>query len=159
MFDGLDPRRRFIVYLGINIVVSALTTLLFLVIWSRFNLAGAPDFLENSSGQGGSEFADQLQITTVIAAGDLDNESVLIEHVGDHDVSLSGWELKDEDGNDFQFPALVLHPGARVAVFTHQGDNNSSELYWDRQVAVWSSGEEVRLLDPSNDVQASFLVP
>jgi hypothetical protein len=159
MFDGLDPRRRLIVYLVINIVVSALTTLLVLVVWSRFNLAGAPDFLEDPSGQGSSEFADQLQITTVIAAGDLDNESVLIEHVGDRDVSLSGWQLQDEDGNDFQFPALVLHPGAQVAVFTRQGDNNSSELYWDRQVSVWASGEEVRLIDPSNDVQATFLVP
>lgn len=159
MFNGLDPRRRLIVYLVINIVVSALTTLLVLVIWSRFNLAGAPEFLNDPSGQSASEFADQLQITTVIAAGDLDNESVLIEHVGDRDVSLSGWQLQDEEGNDFQFPALVLHPGARVAIFTRQGDNTSSELYWDRQVAVWASGEEVRLLDPSNDVQASFLVP
>lgn len=159
MFDGLNPRRRLIVYLVINIVVSALTTLLVLVIWSRFNLAGAPEFLNNPSGPGGSEFADQLQITTVIAAGDLDNESVLIEHVGDRDVSLSGWQLQDEDGNDFQFPALVLHPGAQVAVFTRQGDDSASELYWDRQVAVWESGEEVRLLDPSDGVQASFLVP
>lgn len=156
MFDGLDARRRLIVYLLINIVVSALTTLLVLVIWSRFNLAGAPEFLNPTPGQSGS---DQIQITTVIAAGDLENESVLLEHVGDRDVSLAGWVLRDEDGNEYHFPALVLHLGAQVSVFTGQGDDSASELFWDRQVAVWASGEQVSLIDPSNQTQSSYTVP
>jgi len=156
MLDGLDARRRLIVYLLINIVVSAITTLLVLAVWSSLNLAGVPEFLNATPGQSGS---DQIQITTVIAAGDLENENVLLEHVGDRDVSLAGWVLRDEDGNEYHFPALVLHPGAKVSVFTGQGDDNASELYWDRQVAVWASGEEVSLLDPSNETQASYTVP
>ena len=84
---------------------------------------------------------------------------MLIEHVGDKDLSLAGWRLRDEDGNEYRFPALVLHPGARVKLFTHAGDDTASELYWDRQVAAWSSGEKVSLLDPRGQEQAGYVVP
>jgi hypothetical protein len=100
-----------------------------------------------------------VQITGVIGAGDLDNERVVIAHVGDEDISLSGWRLRDEDGNEYRFPALVLHPGAQVNLFTRQGDDTASQLFWNRQVSAWESGELVTLLDISGRRQAEYLVP
>lgn len=158
MLDGLDAQKRLLVYLVINVIVSALTTLFVLVLWTRFSLSSAPTLLNGTPAvQAGTR--GQLQISAVIGAGDLDNENVVMEHIGDQDVSLAGWSLRDEDGNEYDFPALVLHPGGEVTVFTRQGDDSASQLFWDRRTPVWQSGELVMLFDPSNQQQAGYTVP
>lgn len=157
MLNSLDPGKRLVVYLVINIIVSALTTLIVMSLWTSLTLSGAPNAAGNQPTAVAG--AGQLTINAVIGAGDLENERVQIEHVGDEDVSLAGWRLRDENGNEYRFPALVLHPDAQVNVFSSQGDDSVSALYWDRQVTVWAPGELVSLLDPSGQVQATYTVP
>ena len=156
MLNSLDPGKRLFVYLVINVVVSALTTLIVLALWTRFTLGDAPELGANPSA---STNSSQLTINTVIGAGDLENEHVIIEHVGSEDVSLSGWRLRDESGAEYRFPALVLHPGAEVNIYSREGDDSASSLYWDRQIAIWNSREKVSLIDPSGRVQATYTVP
>ncbi|MCL5428493.1 MAG: lamin tail domain-containing protein [Chloroflexi bacterium] len=157
MLNNLDPGKRLLVYLVINIIVSALTALVVLALWTRFVLDSPPDFaLSNPTSDSTSS---QLVINAVIGAGDLENERVIIEHVGSEDVSLTGWRLRDESGAEYRFPALVLHPDAKVSLFSRGGDDSASSLYWDRQVAMWKSGEEASLIDPSGQVQATYTVP
>ena len=156
MLNSLDPGKRLFVYLVINVVVSALTTLIVLALWTRFTLGDAPELGANPSA---STNSSQLAINTVIGAGDLENEHVIIEHVGSEDVSLSGWRLRDESGAEYRFPALVLHPGAEVNIYSREGDDSASSLYWDRQIAIWNSGEKVSLLDPDGRVQDTYTVP
>ena len=158
MWKELVTSKRLGIYLLINVVVSAVTTLFVIILWMHFTLSSTPTSLEGTPLPSG-EYAGQLAISAVIGAGDLKNESVLIELVGDKDLSLAGWRLRDEDGNEYRFPALVLHPGARVTLFTYSGDDTASELYWDRQVAAWTSGEKVSLLDPRGQEQAGYVVP
>lgn len=158
MLQELLSNKRFLTYLLINVIVSALTALLVITLWTRFTLSAVPAGLTGTPLPSG-EFAGQLQISAVIGAGDLDNERLTIDHVGDADISLSGWRLRDENGNQYDFPALVLHPGAQVSLFTKQGDDTSTQLYWDRSVSVWSSGELVSLLDANGELQASYEVP
>ncbi len=157
MLNSLDPGKRLLVYVAINIVVSALTALVVLALWTRFVLGGAPDFVPSNPTT--DTTSSQLVINAVIGAGDLENEHVIIEHDGSQDVSLSGWRLRDESGAEYRFPALVLHPGAEINVYSREGDNSASSLYWDRQIAIWSSGEKVSLVDPSSRVQATYIVP
>lgn len=157
MLNSLDPGKRLIVYLVINVIVSALTTLLVLALWTRFILGGAPNFAPSNPTTDST--SSQLVINAVIGAGNLENERVIIEHVGIEDVSLAGWRLRDESGAEYRFPALVLHPGAEVSVFSRQGDDSASELYWNRQAAVWRSGEQASLIDPSGRTQATYTVP
>lgn len=156
MLKSLDPGRRLIVYLVINVIVSALTTLLVLALWTRFTLGDFPEF-----GTSGSENTEpsQLTINAVIGAGDLENERVIIEHIGSEDISLTGWRLRDESGAEYRFPALVVHPGAEVSVYSREGSDGASSLYWDRQVSIWKSGEEASLIDPSGRTQATYTVP
>ncbi len=156
MLNRLEPGKRLLVYLVINVIVSALTTLLVLALWMRFTLGDAPTIGPNPSTNADSS---ELTINAVIGAGDLENEHVIIEHVGSEDVSLTGWRLRDESGAEYRFPALVLHPGAEINVYSREGDDSASSLYWDRQVATWSSGEKVSLIDPSSRVQATYTVP
>ncbi len=157
MLNSLDPGKRLLVYLVINIIVSAMTTLVVLALWTRFVLGGAPDFAPSNPTTDST--SSQVVINAVIGAGDLENERVIIEHVGDEDISLTGWRLRDESGAEYRFPALVLHPGAEIDVYSREGDDSASSLYWDRQVAIWSSGEKVSLIDPSSRVQATYTVP
>jgi len=158
MLQKLLSNKRFLTYLLINVIVSAVTALLVITLWTRFTLSVVPTGLAGTSLPSG-EFAGQLQISAVIGAGDLDNERLTIDHVGDADISLSGWRLRDQNGNQYNFPALVLHPGAQVSLFTKQGDDTSTQLYWDRSVFVWNSGELVSLLDSTGQLQATYKVP
>ncbi len=103
--------------------------------------------------------SDQLEINTIIGAGDLETEHVLIRHVGDTEVAMIGWQLRDEDGNVFTFPALTMFSGAEVKVYSRQGNIEVNALYWGRDEAVWRVGEQAFLVDPDGNVQAVFTVP
>ncbi len=165
----MDPRKRLSFYLMINVLVSALTTLVVLVIWSRLTAPPPLDGIIDipPSGQLNTaalspepgEYSGKLSISTIIGTGDVDNERVLIEHVGDEDVSLASWRLEDEDGNSYRFPALVLHAGGSVQVFSRQGEDGVTRLFWNRSEPLWSEGEQARLIDPNGDEQATYTAP
>lgn len=165
----MEPRKPLARYLLINVVVSALTTLLVLLIWNRLTAPPSLDGLLETSPTSASdsaspspepgEYAGQLSIATLIGTGDLDNERVRIEHIGDQDISLALWQLEDEDGNRYRFPALVLHPGGFVELFSRQGEDSVTQLFWNASDAIWSEGELASLLDPVGDEQATYTAP
>lgn len=158
MLRNLDPGRRLLVYIVVNVIVSALTTLIVMALWTNYTLANEPA-LGSLPSNGSSQAASQLAITAIIGAGDLANEHVAIENNGSVDLSLAGWRLRDQNGNEYRFPALVLHPGASIDIYSGQGVNSATSLFWGRMVAVWVSGEQATLLDASGQTQATYLVP
>ncbi|MCW5875102.1 MAG: lamin tail domain-containing protein [Anaerolineales bacterium] len=151
-----DP--RLVRYLILNILVSIVTALIVMSLWTFFVFRQAPAPLPF---EGGSALpaTSQLRVAAVVAVGDLQSERVLIEHAGDKELALAGWRLRDASGTEFRFPTLVLHPGGQVAIYTRAGDDTAAELYWGRQAPVWSRGEELTLLDASGNVQATYLIP
>ncbi|MBX3048660.1 MAG: lamin tail domain-containing protein [Anaerolineales bacterium] len=161
MLNRLSPGKRLLFYLAINIVVSALTTLLVLTLWSRLAFAGAPQIGGSLSGAGSatSPALSGVSINAVLGAGSAADERVVLVHTGQQDVSLASWRLRDENGNEYRFPALVLHPGAQVSVHTTSGTDSVSALFWGRTAPVWRSGELARLLDASGGEQAVYTVP
>ena len=101
-------------------------------------------------------------IDSVIGAGDLDTEHVLLKHRGEGELSLVGWRLEDDKGNVFifpQFPQLTLFSGGAVNVYTRTGVNSVVELYWGLDQPVWSSGTTVILRDAQNNIRANYEVP
>lgn len=170
----MDRWKRLLAFLLLNVLVTALTMWAVLALWTRANpLPGTADMpppaaagpqqastpapAEASPGEPVS--AGQLQINTVVAAGDLPNERVLIRHVGAEEISLAGWRLEDENGNSFLFPSLRMFSGGAVTVYTRAGTNTVVELYWGLERPAWQPGEWVRLLDPQGTVQAEYLIP
>lgn len=110
--------------------------------------------------EGGSEVVPEiLEIDSVIGNGVLQTERVLIEHIGEKEISLSGWQLQDQDGNVFTFPALTMFRGGAVTVYTRAGTSTVVELYWGLEEPIWQSGERAFLLDPDGTVQAVYEVP
>jgi len=101
----------------------------------------------------------RLIINAVIGPGDLASEHVFITRTGEDQLSLSGWQLKDEDGNVFVFPQLELYKDGAVNVWTTSGANTVVDLYWGLTSPVWSSGEKVTLLDDQGKARATYTVP
>jgi LysM repeat protein len=103
-----------------------------------------------------------VAIDSIIGAGDLDTERVLIKHTGGDDLSLVGWRLEDDRGNAFIFPRspeLILYPGGAVNIYTKAGVNTVVDLYWGLNAPVWVSGSTVILRDAQGNVHAKYVVP
>jgi LysM repeat protein len=100
-----------------------------------------------------------VKITSVIAAGDLASEHVFLTRTGDGELSLAGWQLRDEDGNVYVFPQLELFEDGAVNVWTTSGSPTVVDLYWGLQTPVWESGEKVTLRDDQGDVRATYTIP
>jgi hypothetical protein len=54
---------------------------------------------------------DQLviEINNVFGVGDLQTEAVRLQRLGEGELWLTGWQLKDGDGNIYIFPELLLN--------------------------------------------------
>jgi hypothetical protein len=100
-----------------------------------------------------------VEIVSVIGAGTLNAEWVVVTYTGDDQINLANWELRDEDKNVFIFPQLILHPNGAVQVHTVSGTNTVIDLYWGKNDSVWQSGETAQLFDPSGNVRAKYKVP
>lgn len=103
-----------------------------------------------------------VEIDSVVGAGDLESERVLLKQRGEGELSLVGWRLEDGQGNLFifpQFPQLILYKGGAVNVHTRSGSNTVVDLYWGLSVPVWKSGSIVTLRDPQGNERASYTVP
>lgn len=162
-------RRRLILYLLLNVFVSACVTggILF---WYdrnyRSTSISAVQPVVPSNSQGGAPAASfdpnvdiPIEIASIIGAGTLNAEQVVIHNAGNEPINLSSWQLQDDNRNVFTFPNLTLNTGGAVQVHTIAGTNTVIDLYWGESEPVWESGEEAQLLDPSGNVRAVYKVP
>jgi serine/threonine protein kinase len=101
----------------------------------------------------------QVLIDSIIGAGDLATEHVLLKNTGSGALSLAGWQLVEEGGLIYTFPPLNLFGGGAVNLFTKAGQDTVVELYWGLTMPVWQSGETAVLLDNQGKVRATYTVP
>ena len=170
-YDSNDmDRRRLLSYLLLNVVVSACVTSAILF-WYHQNYRS----VSQSAVQPSAPLVDQnvsvpqatldpqvdipVEIVSIIGAGTLNAEWVVVSYKGEDQINLANWELRDEDRNIFIFPQLILHPNGAVQVHTSSGTNTVIDLYWGEENPVWESGEEAQLYDPSGNVRAKYKVP
>jgi LysM repeat protein len=100
-----------------------------------------------------------VEIVSVIAPGDFENERIRISRSGEGELSLANWSLTDDDGNTYIFPQLYLYVGGAVDLHTKGGQNTVVDLYWGLAAAVWESGEQAILRDAQGEVRATYRVP
>ena len=163
-------RRRLLLYLLLNVFVSVCVTSAILFWYDRNYRSvsqsavqpAAP--LENQGVSAPQATLDPqvdipLEITSVIGAGTLNAEWVVVSYQGDEQINLARWELRDKDKNVFVFPQLILHTNGAVQVHTRSGTNTVIDLYWGKSEPVWESGEEAQLFDPNGNVRATYKVP
>jgi LysM repeat protein len=70
----------------------------------------------------------QVVIDTVIGAGVLQNERVLVRRTGDGELFMAGWRLTDGKGNEFTFPQLMLYKDGAINLNTRKGQDHRGGL-------------------------------
>jgi hypothetical protein len=161
-------RRRLVLYLLLNVFISACVTGAILFWYDRNYRATAfssvpPAFASNNESASGPSYDPQVdvpvEIVSIVGAGTLNAEWVVIRNAGTEPLSLAGWELKDSNKNVFTFPNLKLNGGGAVQVHSSSGTNTVIDLYWGETEPVWQSGEEAQLVDPGGNARAVYKVP
>jgi LysM repeat protein len=101
----------------------------------------------------------QIEITEMLAVGQVDQERLVITNLGDRLADMQSWTLSDGEGNVYAFPNFRLWSGGNVTVHTRIGQDGSppANFYWGKLEAVWSPGEVATLKD-SGGVVVSTIV-
>jgi hypothetical protein len=160
-------RRKLFSYLLLNIFVSAAVTGGMLFWYDRNYRASLPVVPQSAPAVGAAEPVSTLnpqddipvKISSVVGAGSLQSEIVVVKYEGDGQLDLASWQLKDENGNIFKFPKLILYPNGAVQIHTISGADTVIDLYWGLGAAVWNSGETARLFDAQGNLRAVYRVP
>lgn len=100
----------------------------------------------------------QVEIIEVIAAGDVTSEAVIVYNNG-RTVDITGWTLRDLDGNVFTFPEQRLFNDSSIEVFTQVGTNSPVRKYWGLTEPVFGAGDVAILSNAQGEVQSVFRIP
>jgi uncharacterized membrane protein len=158
-------RRNLVLYVLLNVFISACVTGAILFWYDRnYRATNQPAAQELPSNNASIPTADlggtvSVKIASVVGAGTLNAEIVVVKFEGEGQLDLTGWQLKDEDGNTFVFPQIILYTNGAVQVHTVAGTNTVIDLYWGLRDPVWESGEEAKLFDPQGNVRATYGAP
>jgi len=160
-------RKKLIQYLLLNALVSATVTGGMLFWYDRnYRATIQPAVIQatpitNVSSSTSTELQTDIpvKISSVVAAGILESEIVVIRFEGEGELNLTSWQLKDDNGNTYTFPQLTLYQNGAVQVHTIAGTDSVIDLYWGIGEAVWSSGENASLYDSQGNLRAVYRVP
>jgi hypothetical protein len=161
-------RRKLVYYLLLNVFVSACVTGTILFWYDRNYRAVNQSAIQQPAPINGDsgpvatinpQTDIAVKISSVVGAGALESEIVVVKFEGEGQLDLASWQLKDEDGNTFKFPQLTLYPNGAVQVHTVTGTDTVIDLYWGIGDAVWSPGENARLFDAQGNLRAVYRVP
>lgn len=162
-------RRRLLLFLLLNVFVSACVTGAMLFWYDRNYRASIGPVVQVVSPTQVESVAPletlppdadiPVEIVSVAGAGTLASEVVVVKYNGDSELTLAGWQLKDEDGFIYTFPQLTLYPAGAVRIHTASGADAVIDLYMDLREPIWESGEVASLYDPQNNLRANYLVP
>ena len=160
-------RRKLTIYLLLNVFISACVTSAILYWYDRNYRAVtlpqpalvASPALPQSGSTAVAPAEGIVQIVSVIGAGNLDVEAVVVKYAGEGELDLAGWHLRNSSGHNYTFPSFKLFRGGAVQVHTAGGNNTAIDLFWGQRQSAWQSGQLVLLTSPEGEVQDSYPVP
>lgn len=162
-------RRRLVLYLLLNVFVSACVTGSILFWYDRTyraSLAPLPQVAIPAQGESVAPAVTlqpdeqvSIEIVSVVGAGTLNTEVVVVRYNGEGELGLLNWQLKDDSGNTFTFPQLTLYTDGAVQVHTASGTDTVVDLYMGLRDPIWESGESAKLYDPQDNLRAIYRVP
>ncbi len=162
-------RRRLFLYLLLNVFISACVTGAILFWYDRTyraTLVPIPQGVAPVQGETAvaveplsQDVEIPVEIVSVVGAGTLSAEVVVVRYNGAGELGLANWQLKDDNGNTFTFPQLILYTNGAVQVHTAPGSDTVVDLYMGLRDPIWESGEVAKLFDPQNNLRAIYRVP
>lgn len=76
----------------------------------------------------------------------LNDEFICLENTGRRAADLTGWTIRDQDGNVYTFGSYSLPSKEIVTIHTGRGSDGRLHTYWDLTEYVWDNrGETARL--------------
>ena len=170
----MKKRPQIIIYILLNIFISAATILLVMWLWDRLHpapiLVTDPDSPISATSDSDDELASSpttdfisedfdVEIRTIVGAGDLEIEYVQIVNTGEGSADLTGWELADDDGQVFTFQTILLNSSGDIKVLSQKGMDTVIELYWQSDEPIWEPGETAQLLDETGTIISTYSIP
>lgn len=120
----------------------------------------APTATPSGDDPGAEPVVEGVRIASIVGAGDLASEHVVIVNESSTPFSLQGWQIQRVGGPGYLVASDVpLFAGGSVNVHTETGTNTTIDLYWGLTEPVWSSGVEARLINAQGDVVNSYVIP
>lgn len=86
---------------------------------------------------------------------EVQGEYVVIKNTGSSALDMMNWTLRDLANHVYAFPTFTLAVGAEVRIWTGSGTNNSGNLYWGREQAVWNNEGDTASLRNAQGVEVS----
>lgn len=75
------------------------------------------------------------------------DEFVSIKNKGNSSVDMELWRVSSDSGNKFDLlDEFTLSVGATVKIWTKHGDNNSTNIYMDREIEFWNDSTDCAYL-------------
>ncbi len=182
-------KSNWFLFLLLNIIVSAATTLTVLTLWDRSeknaipsmplidpvaatlpadtpaatevdpSALDTPEPAQQAPGDTAVASGQRIEISAVVGATDPRLEYVLLRRVGEDNLDLTGWSVSDESDNTYTFPSLELYPEAEVQLYTRAGADTPTQLFWNRTEPLWTPGEWVTLRDAQGNEHARYQIP
>ena len=163
--------KRIIPYLLLNVIVSATTVVVVLLIWTAVHPAlqtGNPQSAAATMPFSATALPTAtlpplteklFEIQSVVGTGDLANEHLHILYLGDTPLNIQNWEISDKNRHSYYFPAFVLFSGGAFDLYTKAGSNSTIELFMGQTKAIYTSGEQIKLLDPVGNIRLQYQIP
>ena len=159
-------RRRLFLYLLLNVFISACVTGAILFWYDQnYRATLVPISQAVVPLQGETTAALEtlspdaevpVEIVSVVGAGTLNAEVVVVRYNGAGELRLANWQIKDENGNTFTFPQLILYTDGAVQVHTASGSDTVVDLYMGLRDPIWESGEVASLYDPQDNFKSDL---
>lgn len=82
---------------------------------------------------------------------DVTGEYIRLQNIGGSPADLTGWTLSDSDGREYLFPTnFVLAANATVQIWTKNGTNTTTDLYWGQNLGIWTNTGDTATLRNSS---------
>ncbi len=85
-----------------------------------------------------------VRISGVQFPGQRTRESVAILNEGDQ-VDLTGWSIEAAEKKVYTFKGFVLFRDSFITLYTTNGSDSPTSLFWNQDDAVWKKGDTVTL--------------
>ena len=100
-----------------------------------------------------------VAIVDITAPGDVTREAVSLTNRGSGTVNITGWTLRDLDGNVYTFAEQRLFGSGLIEIFTQIGSDTTIRKYWGLTTPVFGPGDVAILSDANGQVQSVFRIP
>ena len=87
----------------------------------------------------------------------LNGEWVEVVNQGLAAQDLHGWTVSTQHNRTYAFKNFTLQAGASVKLHTGNGNDTSTDIYWNKKMPIWNNnGDMATLKDASNNVVARY---